>query len=227
LFLNFTWQKRLIWFFGILVAYYLALFLIPVPGYGAGDLSFEGNLVGWIDRNFMPGRLLQGTYDELAILTQFPSMCLTIFGTLAGQLLQSELTEKQKVGRLVIIGVAAIAVGLIWNLHFPINKHLWTSSFILLTGGMAFLFLALFYWIIEIQEYTRWAFFFKVIGVNSLLIYLGYRFIDFNHTSELLFSGFYEISAEKWHEVFRAVGALILVWLGLYVMYRNKIFVKV
>jgi predicted acyltransferase len=227
LFLNFDLRKRIFWLAGILIVYYLALFLIPVPGYGAGDLSFEGNLVGWFDRTFMPGRLLQGTYDELAILTQFPSICLTIFGTLAGEMLQREWSERQKVGRLLIVGAGCIIVSLIWNLHFPINKHLWSSSFVMLTAGMAFLFLALFYWVIEIQGYTKWAFFFKVIGMNSLLIYLGYRFIDFNHTSELLFSGVYKIAAEEWQEVFRAIGALLLVWLGLYIMYRKKIFVKV
>jgi predicted acyltransferase len=92
---------------------------------------------------------------------------------------------------------------------------------------MAFLLLAVFYWVIEIKGFQRWAFFFKVIGVNSLLIYLAYRFIDFNHTSELLFSGLYQIAPEDWHAVFRALGALVLVWSGLYVMYRNKIFLKV
>ena len=124
-------------------------------------------------------------------------------------------------------GAALLILGLLWGLHFPINKHLWTSSFILLTAGMAFIFLAGFYWAIEVKGWTRWAFFFKVIGMNSLLIYLGYRFIDFNHTSELLFSGFYAIADEKWHSVFRAIGALVLVWSGLYIMYRNKIFLKV
>ncbi len=228
LFLNFDWKKRLIWVAGILLLYYLALFTIPVPGYGPGDLSFEGNLVGWFDRTFMPGRLLQGTYDELAILTQFPALCLTVFGSLAGGLLlNSEVTEKRKVLIFLGSGSLLIVLGLIWNLHFPINKHLWSSSFVLLTAGMAFIFLAVFYWVIEIKEFRRWAFFFKVIGVNSLLIYLGYRFIDFNHTSELLFSGIYGVAAEQWHPVFRAIGALILVWTGLYIMYRNKIFLKI
>ena len=216
------------WILAILLAYYAALFLIPVPGFGAGDLSFEGNLVGWFDRNFMPGRLLQGTYDELAILTQFPALCLTIFGSLAGELLQAgKINDYRRVIILTSTGMGLLLLGLIWGYHFPINKHLWSSSFILLTAGMAFLLLAVFYWIIEIKGYQRWTFFFRVIGMNSLLIYLAYRFIDFNHTSELLFSGLYQVTAEVWHPVFRALGALVLVWCGLYVMYRNKIFLKV
>src|SRR5690606_15396633 len=83
-YLYLTPRQRFAGVASILLLYYAALFLIPVPGYGAGDISFEGNLVGWFDRTFMPGKLLQGTYDELALLTQFPAMCLTIIGTFAG-----------------------------------------------------------------------------------------------------------------------------------------------
>lgn len=228
LFLNYQWKSRILWIAGILIMYYALLFLVPVPGYGAGDLSFEGNLVGWFDRTFMPGRLLQGTYDELAILTQFPALCLTIFGSITGEWLQREgISEQRRVGVLIGGGLLLMLLGLLWGMHFPINKHLWSSSFILLTAGMANIFLASFYWVIEVREWRKWAFFFQVIGLNSLLIYLGYRFIDFNHTSELLFSGIYKISVEKWHSVFRAIGALVLVWSGLYAMYKHKIFVKV
>ncbi|MCB0686320.1 MAG: DUF5009 domain-containing protein, partial [Saprospiraceae bacterium] len=136
LFLNFDWKKRILWIIGILIAYYAALFLIPVPGYGAGDLSFEGNLVGWIDRTFMPGRLHQVTYDELAILTQFPALCLTVIGSIAGEALQNvNWSDQRKVNTLLVGGAAVLLLGLLWGLHFPINKHLWSSSFILLTGG--------------------------------------------------------------------------------------------
>lgn len=227
IYLNFSSLHRLFWVAGILLAYYAALFLIPVPGYGAGDLSFEGNLVGWFDRNFMPGRLLQKTYDELAILTQFPALCLTLLGTFAGDLLRKAATDQKKLTHMGLYGIGAIALGLLWSLHFPINKHLWSSSFILLTGGMSFLFLALFYFIIDVKGYKRWAFFFQVIGINSLATYLAYRFIDFRETSHLLFGGLYAPLAEQWHGVFQALGALALVWLFLYFLYRQKIFVKI
>ncbi|NND08930.1 MAG: DUF5009 domain-containing protein [Saprospiraceae bacterium] len=226
-YLNFKKKGRIIWIAGILLAYYAMLYLIPVPGYGAGDLSFEGNLVGWIDRTFMPGRLIQGTYDELAILTELPSMCLTMMGAFAGDIIGSKRPAVERGKLLLGIGGVVLIMGLLWSLHFPINKHLWTSSFILLTGGMAFLALAMFYWIIDIWGYTKWAFFFKVIGMNSLLIYLAYRFIDFRHTAHLLFSGLYAPAAERWHEVIEALGALALVWLFLYFMYRQRFFLKI
>ena len=227
LYLNYSWRSRLGMVSFILLAYYACLFLIPVPGYGAGNLTFEGNLVGWIDRNVLPGRLLQKTYDELGLLTQFPALCLTMSGAMAGDILRSAWKNDRKLSALLVAGVAAIAFGLLWSLHFPINKHLWSSSFILLTAGMSFLFLALFYWLIDVQQFRSWAFFFMVVGVNSITIYLAYRFFDFYHTSELLFGGLYAPLPEPWHQVFEAAGALLLVWVFLYFLYRNKLFLKI
>lgn len=227
LYLNFSAYKRLIWVAGLLLLYYAALYLIPVPGYGAGDLSFEGNLVGWIDRHFLPGRLLQKTYDENGLLTQIPAACLCIMGTLAGDILRSAKKESKKIQWLVSAGVVGIGSGLLWGLHFPINKHLWTSSFILLTSGMSFIALALFYFLIDVMNFKKWAFFFYVIGLNSLTVYLAYRFIDFAYTSRLLFSGLYAPAPERFHKSLEAFGALILVWVFLYILYRKKIFVKI
>lgn len=227
LYLNFSNRARLLWVCGILLAYYAALFLIPVPGYGAGNLTIEGNLAGWIDRHFLPGRLLQGNYDELGLLTQLPALCLTVFGTMAGDVLRSRISDYRKVGYLTAAGVVGISIGLIWDLHFPINKHLWSSSFIMLTGGMAFLAMALFYAVIDVLHFRKWAFFFQVIGLNSLTIYLAYRFVPFSTTSHLLFEGIYAPLPNDWHSVFQAVGAMLLVWLFLYFLYRKKLFLKI
>ncbi|WP_229219082.1 acyltransferase family protein [Dyadobacter sediminis] len=227
LYLNFSFTQRIYISLITLITYYLCLIFIPVPEYGAGNLTFEGNLVGWFDRNFMPGKLKQGTYDELALLTQFPAICLTIFGTIAGDILLRNYASLQKLKYLFLFGITGVIAGLVWNLIFPINKHLWSSSFIMLTSGMAFTFLAVFYWIIDIKGYKKWSFFFRVIGVNSLVIYLAVRFINFNYSSELLFSGIYKYAPESWHEVYNALGGFVLVWLFLYFLYRNKIFIKV
>jgi predicted acyltransferase len=227
LYLNFSPRGRMAWIAGILLVYYAILYLIPVPGYGAGDLSFEGNLVGWFDRQFLPGRLLQKTYDELGLLTQFPSLCLTMLGAFAGDILRGGQSSGQKLKTLGLLGVGGIVLGLLWALHFPINKHLWTSSFILLTGGMAYLFLALFYGIIDVGGFRKWAFFFQVIGMNSLTIYLLNGFVDFKHSSARLFGGIYRQAPEAWHDVWQALGALALVWLMLYFLYRKKLFLKV
>ncbi|MGK0185981.1 MAG: putative acyltransferase [Verrucomicrobiales bacterium] len=227
LYLNFSPRGRMFWIAGILLVYYAALYLVPVPEFGAGDLSFEGNLVGWFDRQFQPGRLLQKTYDELGLLTQFPALCLTMLGAIGGDILRGSESGGRKLKTLGLLGLCGIIVGLLWSFHFPINKHLWTSSFILLTGGMAFLALALFYGLIDVCGFKKWAFFFQVIGMNSLTIYLVNGLVDFKYTSARLFGGLYRHAPETWHDVWQASGALALVWLFLYFLYRNKLFLKV
>lgn len=227
LYVNFSREKRMGWILAILLLYYAAMFLIPVPGYGKGDLSIQGNLAGWFDRTFLPGRLHDGIFDENGLLTQFPALCLTIMGTIAGDILKSERKEYGKILFLTVLGIISIGLGLLWGLSFPINKHLWSSSFILLTGGIAFLCLSFFYWIIDVMKYRKWTFFFRIVGLNSLTIYLVYNFVNFRYTSHKLFSGIYAIAPESWHEVFEALGALGLVWLFLYFLYRKKIFLKV
>lgn len=227
LYLNLGSAKRLGVAGGILLAYYAALFLIPVPGFGAGNLSFEGNLVGWFDRTYLPGRLLQGTYDELGLLTQFPAMCLTMFGVFAGEILKdSARTPAAKFRSLLLTAVVCLVLGLLWSLHFPIAKRLWTSSFILVTTGISFMLLAAFYGIIDLMNFRRWAFPLVVVGMNSLTIYMVYHFVDFGHTSKLLFSGLYQPLDPKWYSVLESTGALLLVWLFLYALYRRKIFFK-
>ena len=227
LYLNFSRLHRIFWVAGILLLYYAALFLIPVPGYGAGNLTMEGNLVGWIDRNFLPGRLLQKIYDENGLITQLPALCLSVMGSIAGDVLRSDRKESKKLQILLVAGIAGIGIGLFWGLHFPINKHLWSSSFILLTAGMAFLILSLFYYVIDVLKFQSWTFFFQVIGMNSLTIYLAYHFIDFEHTSHALFAGLYAPVPEQFHDALEALGALVLVWSMMYFLYRKRIFIKI
>jgi len=228
LYLNYSWKKRLYWVAGILIAYYAAFCLIPVPDFGYANFTMEGNLMGWIDRAIMPGILHDEIYDELAISTALPTFTLTILGAWAGDILRNSKTSSSfKIKYLTIIGVSGIALGLIWGLHFPIIKKLWSGSFVLVTGGASFLIMVLFYWLIDVKNFSKWAFPFKVVGLNSLLIYYVYRFVDFNFTSWFLFSGFYEYANKQWHEVYQTFGGLVLVWLFLYFMYRKKLFIKV
>lgn len=228
LFLNYSWKTRLYIIAGILVSYYAAMFLVPVPGFGAGDLSMEGNLVGWFDRTFLPGRLKDGgIYDELGLLTQIPALCIAVFGSIAGDILRRPDSENKKTITLVIVGVAAIVVSLIWNLHFPINKKLWSSSFIMLTSGLGFLILALFYWVIDVKGYKKWTFFFKVIGMNSLTVYFVYHLVNFRRMSEMLIGGLYAPLSEQWQPVVQALGAWALIWLFLYFLYKKGIFIKI
>ncbi len=227
LYLTFSTKQRICIALSILILYFLVLRFIPAPGFESGDLSFEGNIVGWFDRMFLPGRLIQKTFDENGLLTQFPALCLTIAGSVAGDILQNEKPTGSKIFQLLLYGLIAVFTGLFGDLILPINKHLWSSSFIMLTAGMSFLFLLIFYWLIDVKGYKKWAFFFKVIGVNSLVIYFAYHFIDFKFTSKMLFEGFYKYAPERFIPAFKALGALVLVWGFLYILYRKKIFVKI
>jgi len=227
LYLNYSARGQVYWIIGILLSYYAILFLVPVPGYGAGDLSFEGNVVGWIDRALLPGRLLNGTYDELGLLTQLPSLCITVFGCLTGKVLQGSKKGNEKTLTLLFVGAGLVAIGLLWGLHFPINKKLWSSSFILLTSGLSIWLMAIFYWLIDVKGYQKWAFFFKVIGLNSLTVYFLYHFIKFGPISHKLFGGIYAPLPEQWHNVFQALGAWSILWYLLYVLYKKKLFVKI
>ena len=228
LYLNFDWKKRLLWIGGILLAYYAAMFLIPVPGYGAGNMSMEGNFAGWIDRMVMPGRLINGIFDENAFATSFTAFTLTVFGAWAGDILRNTNTDSlKKVKLFFIIGVSLIGIGLIWGMHFPIMKKMWTSSFILVTAGASFLALDIFYWLIDVKGYDKWAFFFKVIGLNSLAVYLLNHFVNFRYTANKLFSGFYGFVNKDWHIVIETFLATVLLWLLLYFLYKKKLFLKV
>jgi predicted acyltransferase len=223
-----TFQQRLMWALGILIVYWAAMMFIPVPGFGAGDLSIEGNLAGFIDRAIMPGRLVQRIFDENGWFEHIPATALVLMGAMAGELLKSQSYSKiRKVILLSLSGVVSIALGLLWGLHFTINKHLWSSSFILLVAGMSLLTLALFFLIIEVWGYKRWSFFFVVIGLNSIAIYIIAQFIKLQPTVDRLLNGFYQMSSEPLQAFLGTLGLLTIYWLLLYFFYKKRIFFKV
>lgn len=224
---NTNWKGVLYWLFGILIVYWAAVMFIPVPGYGAGDLSEEGNLVTYIHSYIVPGRLIDGIYDENGYFTHIPATGLVLMGTLAGTLLRTSLEEMKKVGWLAGAGAIAIIIGVIWSYHFPINKHLWSSSFIMVTGGISLLFMSLFYLVIDVWGFQKWAFPFKIIGLNSIFIYMASGLIDWGYTSKYLLNGFIQMANEAGQTFIVMLGVLLLKWALLYFMYRKKIFVKV
>lgn len=129
--------------------------------------------MGWIDRAIMPGQLanFNGVYDELVISTHLPAFILTILGVWIGDILQYNKTNSlYRIKTLIIIGASLLGLGLVWGLHLPIARKLWTGSFIMVASGASTIAMVLFYWLIDVKKYTKWAFFFKVVGLNSLFI---------------------------------------------------------
>ena len=215
-------------FVGILLLYWALLMLVPVPGFGAGNLTMEGSLVGYVDRLIMPGRLYKVVHDPEGILSTLPAIGTGLLGVFAGTVLRRHgLSDGRKLRQLIMAGVACVAVGWVWNLVFPVNKNLWTSSFVLVAGGWSLLILSLFYWVIDMQNLRRWTFFFVVIGMNSILIYLAGKVIDFEHAAHFLFGGLLHFFNEPVEAVGAVIAFLAVKWAFLYFLYKQKTFLRV
>ncbi|GAB2597507.1 acyltransferase family protein [Spirosoma areae] len=215
-------------FAGILLSYWGLLMLVPVPGFGAGNLTMEGSLTGYIDRILMPGRLYKGVHDPEGLLSTLPAIGTGLLGVFAGTILRRHgVGDGPKLRQLVVAGVACLVVGWVWNLVFPVNKNLWTSSFVLVAGGWSFLMLSLFYWIIDLQNLRRWAFFFVVIGMNSILIYLAGEVIDFDHAAHYLVGGLVHFFNEPIRAVGGVLAFLAVKWAFLYFLYKKNTFLRV
>jgi predicted acyltransferase len=227
----FIYSKRnaqIIWFWALIIGYWLLLKFTSAPGFPRGDLTMEGNFTSYIDRLFLPGKLYLGIHDPEGWLATIPAISTGLLGILAGTYLKKGTHNGgRKSGWLALTGAGFIALALIWNLDFPFNKNLWTSSFVCLVGGISLLFLSIFYYVIDVKGYKKWAFFFKVIGMNSILIYLSGHFINWEFATLGAFGWLGEISPVIYAPVIMACIYVFIKWLFLYFMYRQKLFLKV
>ena len=156
----------------LLVGYWLAMTLIPVPGYGRGDLSREGNLAAYVDRMVLLGHLYKADYDPEGLLSTIPALATTLIGVLAGHLLRSGRSVFEKDAGLFVAGWFCAMLGWIWSATLPINKALWTSSFTLLTAGLGLQLLATCYWLIDVRGYKAWSRPFAIFGMNAIAAYV-------------------------------------------------------
>ncbi|HEV8614561.1 MAG TPA: DUF5009 domain-containing protein [Methylomirabilota bacterium] len=157
----------------LLLGYWGAMMLVPVPGYGPGDLRPEANLAAWVDRAVLGPHLWKAArvYDPEGILSTVPAVATVLFGVLAGQWVQSERPRRTIADGLLVAGAVGVALGTAWDVWFPVNKALWTSSYTLVTAGLALLALSACYWAIEIRVWRGWATPFVVLGVNALAVF--------------------------------------------------------
>lgn len=219
-----SFKSRLYWLGGLLAGISFIQLLIPVPGIGAGVLTPEGCINGYIDRMILPGRLHGKVFDPEGLLCIVSAITVTLMGSVAGYFLRDKKTnDLQKIKLLSMTGISAIAVALLLSMFYPIIKACWTVPFNLLTGGIGFLLITLFYWIIDVKGWKKWSFFFRVIGMNSIFIYLFYRFIDVN--TKLLFG--WTVLLGDIEPVISSAGSIMVVWFLLYYMYKKNIFLRV
>jgi predicted acyltransferase len=221
--LNVRWQ--VVATAGMMLAYWALLMLVPVPGYGAGVLTPEGNFATYVDHAFLKGFFpVDRTYTE--IVTSLTYGCTVMLGVFAGLLLRSNTTIRKKVLGLLGMGLGTLIAGLLWAPLFPIIKHIWTSSFVLFAGGLSYFLMALFYAIIDVLEYWKWAFGFVVIGMNAIAVYMAVQIFDFRHVGNVFVGGLSDRLGD-WNDFVQALAAFAIIWLILLWMYRKKTFIKI
>lgn len=207
----------------LLLVYWAVVMLIPVPGVGAGVLTPEGNLPTYVDQLIL-GHLHYGPNTWFLSYMGFGASVM--LGVLAGQMLMSDATPMNKFYRLLVAGAVSLVGGIVWSFSFPVIKLMWTSSFVLIAGGISFMALALFYWIIDVRGHKKWAFGFIVIGMNSIAVYVATGIFDFRHVSNI-FVGHLLPLIGRWADLVEASAAFAVVWLILYWMYRKKEFIRI
>jgi len=240
-------RAQLVAIVACLIGYWVILRFVPVPGLGVPGQDFpfmdpDRNLVAWLDRTLFPGRLYNGTRDPEGIISNIPALATTLMGVMTGYWLRSEKKPPAKVAVMLVFGTVSLTAGLVWSHWFPINKNLWTSSFVLLTAGFALMFLALLYWILEIKQWRKlWTIPLLVFGMNAIVGFVADALVwgpgyTFKLTGE---NG----AAVTWHEAAQArliswaspanasllysVGAVLFCWTLMWFLWRKRIFVKI
>ncbi|MFH1765457.1 MAG: DUF5009 domain-containing protein, partial [Gemmatimonadota bacterium] len=224
---------------GLLLGYWALLTLVPVPGFGPGDLSPEGNLGAYLDRMILGDRLWRGTWDPEGLLSTLPAVATTLLGIFTGEWLRSGRTPEAKVRGLLAGGIAGIGMGLLWGLSFPINKPLWTSSYVLFTAGSGLVLLGLFYWLMEVRALQSWAKPFVVYGMNAIAVFVASGLVA--KQMGLTRVGLSEVPLKAWiyNELFASwAGPLngsllfamsyVLIWLAIiWALFLRRIFIKI
>jgi predicted acyltransferase len=217
----------------LVVGYWALMNFVPVPGIGAGSFARDANLASWIDLQLLPGRKWSGTLEPEGLLSTLPAIATCLLGVFAGLLLQNpRVAPQHKALWLVGAGIVLGAAGLLWGLQFPIIKSLWTSSYVLVTGGLSALLLGVFYQIIDVWGYRAWAALFVWIGTNAIALYLINHVVRFRRVATRLVGGdvgsFFDSHLTHGSGEFLAnvIGLALAIALAGF-LYRRRIFVRV
>lgn len=171
-----VWLQAMV-FVAALVGYWVLMSWVPVPGFGlpGRDLPLldpNANLVARIDRHLLPGRLYEGTRDPEGLLSTLPALGTLLLGMMTARWLRSKAALRQKLTMLFLAGAVALSAGALWGLWFPINKKLWTSSYVLYAGGWSLLACALCFWIVEVRRQRRGLAAWLIFGTNAIAAYV-------------------------------------------------------
>lgn len=215
----------------ILLGYWALIAFIPAPDVpGADPLSREGCIIGYIDRLITPGRLLSdnGRFDPEGLLSTIPAVVTAMLGMFTGEFVRnSKINGNRKTAYMLMAAAVMLVISVIWNQYFPINKKMWTSSFVLAVGAYSLAMFALFYYVIDVRKWQKWTLFFRVIGMNSITIYLAQKILNLKNVNLFFFEGLASKFPEPWEDFVLRTGYVLICWLLLYFLYKKKIFLKV
>ncbi len=228
----------------LLVGYWALMTFVPVPGYGAGHLGKEDNLGAYVDRTLMGGHLWSEskTWDPEGFASTLPAIASLLIGILAGEWLRSDRRAERKVLGLAAAGLLLLIAGRALHPYFPINKNLWTSTFVLFTGGLAMLALAACYWIVDVRAWRAWTMPFLVFGMNAILAYALAALVsevstDFDFTDSRghdatlhgwLYDRFFVPHARPVNASLAfALFFVLVIFLLLWPFYRKKLFLRI
>ena len=216
----------------LLVGYGLLSMFVGAPDApaGAGPLTQDGCLCGWVDRILLPGRRIYGNFDPEGLLGVIPAIVTAMLGMFTGEFIrlpEERVSEGKKTLWMLVAAAVLLAVGLLWSLWLPINKKLWSSTFVLVVGAISIVLYAVVYYIVEVKGHTKWTFPFRVIGLNSITIYMLTRIVPMWDVSGFFLRGTAALLPEAWGAVLLALGYILACWLLLYFLYKKKVFLKV
>jgi predicted acyltransferase len=233
LFLHLNLRGLLASLAGLLVGYWALMTFVPVPGIGAGSYAPDANLADWIDLHYLPGQLWDHTRDPEGMLSTLPAIGTCLMGVLAGMLLVNTRIEPQRKSLTLIgLGIASVVAGHLWGLQFPLIKNVWTSSFVLVTGGYSLLLLGVMYQLIDVWRWKAWSVIFVWIGANAITLYMLHNIIDFDEFAKRFVGGDVKtfldgaIAPGTGRFAGSIVGLTIAIALAGF-FYRRKIFLRV
>ncbi|MCT4589462.1 MAG: DUF5009 domain-containing protein [Carboxylicivirga sp.] len=221
-------STKIQWFFfgGIVLSYTILQLFIPSPLGAAGSFG-EHSINAWFDQTFLLGRRYNGAFDPEGILCNFSGIATTLAGCLITPILTSStLTTKNKLLKLYAMGTSALIIGFSASFVYPIIKSMWTSTFNLAAIGFSTIYLTTIYYIVDIKKFDRWTYIFKIIGLNSITIYLLHRFVNFQSISHKFLHNLGELLG-SYSDAIIWSGALALQLIILHMLYKHKIFLKV
>ncbi len=169
-------RGQIVWLVGLLIGYWLLVANVPVPGYGAGVYEPMGSLCWWVDSNVLAGHTWRGApvpgFDPEGIVSTIPAIATTLFGVLTGRWLRTERSREEKTAWMFVAGNVLLVLGATLDMWLPINKNLWTSSYSVFMAGFALVCLAMFYWLIDVKGYKKWAMPFVIYGMNAITVFV-------------------------------------------------------